>query len=191
MNQVAEQNLPRDQIFTAPAWADLRGRLSPRWRKLLLTVHVALSVGLVGADLSVILLGITALVTGNPELVRAGYLAMDILASNMMLPLAVGALVSGVVIALSTPWGLARYYWVLVKLVLTILALTALVLVLRPRLEQAAALVLNAPPADLAAGMGPLGVISFVGPIGALSVLLINMALAYYKPWGQVKRLRS
>ena len=156
MNQVAEQNLPRDQIFTAPVWADLRGRLSPRWRKLLLTVHVALSVGLVGADLSVILLGITALVTGNPELVRAGYLTMDILASNMMLPLAVGALVSGVVIALSTPWGLARYYWVLVKLVLTILALTALVLVLRPRLEQAAALVLNAPPADLAAGMGPL-----------------------------------
>jgi hypothetical protein len=189
---MAEQSLPRVQPYATPVRAQQRGRLSPRWRKLLLTVHVGISVGLIGADLSVITLGITALASSNPELIRAAYLVMEILAGRVMLPLAAGALLSGILIGLATPWGLARYYWVLSKLVLTVAALTALVFVLRPRLDQAAAVALSAMPADLAAaGIGPLGVAAVIGPSGALLALLINTILAYYKPWGQVKLRRS
>ncbi len=43
--------------MTAPARAEQPGRLPTRWRKLLLTVHVVVSVAVLGADLSVITLG--------------------------------------------------------------------------------------------------------------------------------------
>lgn len=162
--------------------------LSPRWRKLFLTVHVAVSVGAVGADLSVIILGITGLTGGSPELIYASYLAMELLVETALMPLALGALFTGVLLGAGTPWGLTRYYWVLAKLVLTIAALTALVLLLRPKVNQAAAEVLQVPLADLVTeGIGPVAIILAAGPAVAFLILIITAILAIYKPWGKTR----
>jgi hypothetical protein len=177
--------------IAAPARAEQPGKLSPWWRKLLLTVHLALSVGVIGADLSMITLGITGLMSGSAELIRASYLAMEMLADSILLPLAFAALLTGILLALGTPWGLTRYYWVLTKFVLTIAAVTALVFVLRPRISQAAANVLQVSLADLAVnGIGQVGVVVTAGPTGALLVLLTATILAVYKPWGQIRLIR-
>jgi hypothetical protein len=47
-------------------------------------------------------------------------------------PLVLAAPLTGILLGIGTPWGLARHYWVLAKLVLTIAVATAAVFVLRP-----------------------------------------------------------
>ena len=65
---------------TAPTRAHQTGRLSPRWRNLLLIVHIVVSVGVIGTDVVLVALGATGLVSGKPELIRAAYLVMGLLA---------------------------------------------------------------------------------------------------------------
>ena len=161
-------------------------RLSHRWRNLLLTVHVVTSVGVLGLDIVLLALGMTGLVSNNADLIRAGYLTMGLLADTLLLPLAIGSLVTGIVVGLGTHWGLTRHLWVLAKLVLTIGTATAAVLVLRPALNRAAAYAVAVPLAELqAGGSGPIGRAVTIAPATALLVLLTAVTLAVFKPWGR------
>ncbi len=119
------------------------------------------------------------LMSGAPELIRASYLVMELLIEAILLPLAPAALLTGLLLGLGTSWSLTRYYWVLTKLVLTISAVTVLVFVLRPRITQAAAEVLQVPLAELATtGIAQVGVAGTIGPAVALLVLITTATLA-------------
>lgn len=166
--------------------------LPPRWRKLLLTVHVVVSVGLIGADLTVIILGITGLTSSIPELIRASYLAMELLIGTALIPLALGALLTGILLGIGTQWGLTRYYWVLTKLMLIIVAITALVFLLRPRITRVATEVLHVPLANLLAmEIGAAGIAVIIGPSVAVLILITAAILGIYKPWGQIRSGRK
>jgi hypothetical protein len=166
-------------------------QLSRPWRNLLLTVHVVVAVGVLGVDLVLLTLGVTGLASHDAALTRAVYLTMGLLADTILLPLAIGALASGVLLGIGTNWGLTRHYWVLSKLVLTIGLATVAVFVLRPALDRAAAQVVATPLAELsAAGIGQLARVAAVAPAAALLVLLTAVAFAIFKPWGRI-RLRS
>lgn len=161
-------------------------RLSPGWYKFLLTLHIIIAVGLIGADITVIILSVTGLTSGIPDLIRASYLAMDLLVNTALIPLAAGALVTGILLGVGTHWGLTRYYWVLTKLGFILVAITALVFLLRPRINQIAAEVLQRPLADLSAlDLGPAGVAVIVGPSVAILILITAAVLGIYKPWGK------
>ena len=163
-------------------------QLPPRWRNMLLTTHIVVAVGVLGADLVLLTLGITGLASRDPELVRAGYLAMGLLAEAVLLPLALAAPLTGILLGLGTPWGLTRHTWVLTKLVLTIAVATAAVFVLRPALDRAAAQALQVPLAELpTTGIGQLGVAVTLAPAAALGVLVAIVTLAVFKPWGQTR----
>jgi hypothetical protein len=163
-------------------------RLPPRWRNLLLTVHIVVAVGVLGSDLVLLTLGVTGLASRDPELIRAGYLAMGLLGEAVLLPLALAAPLTGILLGLGTAWGLARHWWVLTKLVLTIAVATAAVFVLRPALNRAAAQALQVPLAELPAiGIGQVGVAVTLAPAGALLVLIAIVTLAVFKPWGQTR----
>jgi hypothetical protein len=165
-----------------------RQRLRPRWRNLLLIIHIAVAVGVLGADIVLLTLGITGLASRDPELIRAGYLAMGVLAEAVLLPLALAAPITGVLLGLGTRWGLTRHWWVILKLVLTIGLATAAVFVLRPALNRAAAQALLVPMAELPiTGIGPTGVAVTLAPLGALLVLISTVTLAVFKPWGQTR----
>jgi hypothetical protein len=105
---------------TTPTRTRPSRRLPPRRRNLLLTTHVVVAVGVLGTDLVLLTLGTTALVSGDPELVRASYLAMGLLADAVLEPLALAAPLPGILVGLGTPGALTRHTWVLAKLVLTI-----------------------------------------------------------------------
>jgi hypothetical protein len=166
-------------------------RLPQRWRNLLLTLHIVVAVGALGTDAGLLTLGVTGLVSGDANVIRAAYVAMDVLVSAVLLPLAAGALLTGVLLGLGTHWGLTRHYWVLTKLVLTIVVATAAVVSLRPSLDQAAAIALSVPLAELpTVGIGRVGVGVTVAPAVALLVLISTVILAVYKPWGQRQRSR-
>src|SRR5918992_4710874 len=96
--------------------------MTPRLRKFALTAHVTCSVGWLGAVAGFLALAIAALRSRGPETVRAAYIAMELTGWYVIVPLCLAALVTGLVMSLGTPWGLFRYYWVLVKFLLTIIA---------------------------------------------------------------------
>lgn len=151
--------------------------LSRRVRRATLVLHVAVSVGWLGMDAVLLVLGATAVLTDDPELTHACVVAMDAAAGTMLIPVSLLALVTGVVGGLGTKWGLVRYWWVLVKLVVTLVAATLSIFLLRGTLAEAA----GAAPADL---NRPELV---VPPTVALVLYVTMTALSVLKPWGRTR----
>jgi hypothetical protein len=102
--------------------------LSPAARRAALFVHVTVSVGWTGALLCYLALSVAAWRSQDPETVRGAWTAMDVTGWWVIVPLAIGSLVSGVVLSLGTRWGLFRYYWVLLAFILTSFAVLVLLL---------------------------------------------------------------
>ncbi|HKA60142.1 MAG TPA: hypothetical protein VKD28_16110 [Gemmatimonadales bacterium] len=152
--------------------------MTPGSRKLLLTVHLVFSVGWVGAVVAYLVLGISAVATSNPENARAAWIAMDVTGWYAIVPLAVGSLLTGILMALGTPWGLFRYYWVLISFALTIFSVSILLLHM-PTVSAQALVARGADPAAL----GGLGGDLF-HPAAGLFILLVVTVLNVYKPRG-------
>lgn len=76
--------------------------MDPRLRKLTLTIHVATSVGLLGSISAFLALAIIALVTFNDFVLSACYIAMDLMTRYVVVPLALAALLTGVIQSLGT-----------------------------------------------------------------------------------------
>src|SRR5260221_3765842 len=96
--------------------------LSHGLRKAALTAHVTSSIGWFGAVAAFLALALAGLFSQDQELVRAAYLVMGLTTRFVIVSLALVGLFTGVVSSLGTRWGLFRYYWVLMKLVITVLA---------------------------------------------------------------------
>ncbi|MFD2027322.1 DUF2269 domain-containing protein [Promicromonospora aerolata] len=146
----------------------------------MLTVHVASSVGWIGAIVAYIALNMPVYFSNDEEAVRAACLMMEPVLRYALIPLAAVALVTGIVQALGTPWGLLRHYWVTISLVLTAFAFVILVLHL-PAVEAMAAVA-----ADPMADTGQLGGDLFHA-VGGLVVLLVPLVLNIYKPRGMTR----
>lgn len=103
--------------------ARMKPKISKRTRQLLVFLHVAVSVGWMGAGAANVVLAMTAGYTATDDVRRVCYFLMDQVDVFVIIPLAFAALVSGLLLCWVTPWGLARYWWVLVKLVLTVVVI--------------------------------------------------------------------
>ncbi len=148
----------------------------PRVRKVILTAHVVSSVGWLGAVVAYIALDVAALAGRDIEAVRSAYVAMELVALYVIVPLALASVVIGVVNALTTSWGLFRHYWVLVKFLLTLVASTVLLLETETIRSMAAVARSGVDPRDLPG--------SLPHSIGGLIILLILTVLSIYKPRG-------
>src|SRR5215471_13385379 len=102
--------------------------MTPNLRKFALTVHVASSVGLLGSIGAFLTLAIAGLNGQDTQIIRAAYLAMDLVARFIIVPLAFASLLTGLIQSLGTPWGLFRHYWIVAKLAVTIFATAVLLL---------------------------------------------------------------
>jgi hypothetical protein len=89
-------------------------------RQLLVFLHVTTSLGWMGAGAANVVLAVTGATTRSAEVRRVAYGLIDRIDVFLVIPLAFGTLVGGVLVSLATPWGLVRHWWVLVKLVLTV-----------------------------------------------------------------------
>ena len=153
--------------------------VTPRIRKFVLTAHVASSVGWLGAVVAYLALDIAAVTGQDVQTVRAAFLAMELTALYAIVPLALASVLIGVINALITPWGLFRHYWVLMKLVLTVLATVILLLETQTISDMASVAASGADPRELPGSLLHSG--------GALLVLLVTTTLAIYKPPGMTR----
>ena len=154
-------------------------RLSPRLRKLALTVHIICSVGWLGAVVTFLVLAVVGLTSHDEEAVRGVYLVMEPTAWIVLVPLAVLSLLTGMIQSLGTIWGLFRHYWVLFKLLITALA----TIVLLTYMETFRVM------ADVAAdSTTDLAMVRNASPVihAALALLglLVAVTLSVYKPQG-------
>jgi len=152
--------------------------MTPGVRKLALTVHLTCSVGWIGAVVAYLALGIAAVTSLEVQTVRAAWTAMDVIGWWAIVPLAIAALVTGLLMSLGTHWGLFRHYWVLISLVLTIVSTVVLVLHM-PTVSAMAKLAQTVDGTNLRALGGDL-----FHPAVGLVVLLAIAVLNVYKPSG-------
>ena len=153
-------------------------RMTPWWRKLVLVVHLAVSVGWIGGVLVYLALGLRAVSGQDEQTVRAAWMAMELSGWYVLVPLAGATVATGLVMSLGTRWGLFRHYWVLISFLLTGFAAVVLVLHM-PSVSAAAEVARHADGTRLRALGGDL-----FHAIFGLVVLLAALVLNVYKPPG-------
>jgi hypothetical protein len=161
----------------------------PKWimpsrlRKLALTSHLTFSVGWLGAVAAYLALAVVGMTNPDADMARAAYRAMEVIGWAIIVPSSIASLLSGVVQSLGTEWGLFRYYWIVVKFSLTVVA-TAVLLMHIPTVSRMARL---AATSALASGdFATLRLQLLVHAVGGLLVLIATTAVSVYKPWGRI-----
>ena len=156
--------------------------MTPFLRKLGLTVHITASVGWLGAVAGFLVLAIAGLLNENAVVVRSSYITMELISWFIIVPFSLGALLTGVVQSIGTTWGLFRHYWILVKIILTLVTIIILLVHMQPISYMA----------EIASGATLSGSdfrglrIQLIADAGAaLLVLLIITTISVYKPWGK------
>ena len=162
--------------------------MSSRLRKFVLTSHVTVSVGWLGAAAAYLSLAVVGIVSRDDDMARAAYRSMEPIGWAVIIPASLATLISGVVQALGTEWGLFRHYWIVAKLVLTTVA-TGVLLMHIPNVSRMARI---AVATTLSTGdFRLLRIQLVVHAVGGLLVLLTVTALSVYKPWGRIRSARA
>jgi len=142
-------------------------------RRTLVAVHIVSAVGLIGADLALLALGVRGAAGAPPAEV---YPAMSLIAGSLMLPLGLVALSTGLVLVRVTGVRLSTG-WVAAKLAITTALAVALVLLIVPGLAAAA---------EAATGAGaaqPERSLAYaIAPAASATLLTSNVLLATFKP---------
>lgn len=158
--------------------------MPPALRKIALSAHVACSVGSLGGVAAFFALAVAALASQNMAIVSAGYTAMDLIASYVVVPLVFASVLTGVIQSLGAPWGLFQHYWVVTKLVVmvfvTVILLQQLELINYLAAAAAAGTVLSPDLSDFR--MSPV-----VHSGAGLLVLLLPVLLSLFKPRGMTR----
>lgn len=156
-----------------------------RTRKLWLVLHLLSAGAWIGIDVVVAVLVAVGRFGGSPERRGLAYQALGAFVVWPMLTSGLVCLVTGLVLGWFTKWGLLRYWWVAVKLVLNLILCTLIVVVLRPGMAE-----VSEYGAALSAGVPTsfdVGDLVFP-PIVSLTTLSLATVLAVYKPWGRLRR---
>ena len=154
--------------------------MNPLIRKFALTAHIVFSVGWLGAVASFLALAVAGFASQNIQLVRGLYLAMELTGWYVIVPFCLASLISGIVQGLGTKWGLLSYYWVLYKLLITIVS-TLILFAFTKTLTRLGELAADA----------TVSVNTLRNPSPVVHASLAVLALAFttilsvYKPWGK------
>lgn len=156
-------------------------KLPPRVRRVVLAIHLATAVGWIGAVAAFLALALVGLSSPDGQLVRGVYLAMAAIAWWVIVPACAAAAASGLAQALGSPWGVARHYWIIFKLLLTLFAAFSLAVHMQS-IQQLSDVAGAGPIApDLLVAMRRQLVIA---PAAAIVLLLTNLGLGVVKPRG-------
>jgi hypothetical protein len=163
--------------MTAAATATTRPRrFGRRTRNVVLTLHIVVSVGLLGDSAGFLAVAIRRAASDDPAFIDAAHDLLGTFALFFGIPLSFLALLTGVALGLGTPWGVFRHPWVIAKLVLIVTVIVVGATVLRPVLAD-----------DTATGDVPL----IVGAAYDVAALATATALAVFKPGKAVRRAAS
>ena len=155
--------------------------MTPGLRKFMRTAHITFTVGWLGTVVAFLVLAIAGLISQDVKTVQAAYIAMELTARFVIVPLSLAPLLlTGPILSLGTPWGLFRHYWILAKLLINILS-TIILLVHRQPISYLSRV---AAAGTLSSADRGAQVQLVVAAAAGLLALLVATALAVYKPRG-------
>lgn len=168
-----------------------RSRTGPRvrmpigFRRVVLVFHLLSAGAWIGIDVIVAVLVLIGWFGGDAAVRGLAYQALATFVVVPMLVAGLCCLLSGLALGLATKWGLARYWWVLIKLALNLILCTLIVVALNPGMDQVAAA-----GSRLSSGSAPGAELStlFFPPAVSLTALSVAVVLSVFKPRARVGR---
>ena len=157
--------------------------MNSRVSKMMLTTHITFSVGWIGTFAAFLALSMVGLVSSD-AVVRSCYVAMEIVAWFVIIPFCLASLLTGLVQALGTHWGLFKHWWIFVKLVLTVIATLILILHMQPISYLAELATQKEGSFDELQG---LRIRIVADAAAAILVLTAITTVSVYKPWGKIQ----
>lgn len=158
-------------------------RLPRRWRKAVLVLHIVSGVGWVGVDFALLPLVVTGLTAEDGETAAASYRAIATLVPWTVPALSLLIVITGTLLGLGTKWGLLRYWWVIVKLVISLVLMLLVFFVLFPAASSLE--VTSATTGDeVRAALGD-PMMFLYPPVVSCSLLVFSAVLSVVKPWGR------
>ena len=151
--------------------------MTPPLREAALTAHIVSSVGWLGAIVPYLALAIAGLTGSEAQMARAAFVSMEVIGWYVIVPFSLAALLTGLVQALGTQWGLFRHWWILAKFALTIVAVAVL---LRHMQDVSRVAQLARATTVSAADFRP----ELIHVAGGLLIVLAATMLSVFKPWG-------
>ena len=159
-------------------------RLSGPARRLVRLLHLVAALGWLGVDVVLAVLAVTAFTSDDARIVAACYTALEIFAVPVLLTLGLTTLASGLVLSLASGWGIVRYWWLTLKLLINVVLSGLVLVLLQPRLGEAGIAAhriddtllerLDNIPTDLL----------FPGFVSGAALLAASV-LGTFKPWGR------
>ena len=160
-----------------------RGRLSRRQRQAVLVLHIVSAVGWIGVDFALLPLVITGLTTDDGPTAAAAYRAVAVFVPWTIPALSLLIVSTGVLLGLGTKWGLVRYWWVTVKLVISLILTTLVFVSLLPAVRSLE--VTSATTGDeVRAALGDPTVFLYPPVVSSLA-LITAVVLSVKRPWGR------
>jgi hypothetical protein len=157
-----------------------------RTRKAVLVAHIVTAGAWIGLDVVMGLLVYRALTTDAVATRAVSLQALEMVATWPLATLSLLCLATGVLLGLGTQYGLVRFWWVAVKLVLNVVLAGLVLMLLGPGVTEAGEYgrALGAgtalPGADLSQLVYP--------PVVSTTALVVATVIAVYKPWGRLRR---
>ena len=163
-------------------------RLGRRARRTTLLTHIAAAGAWLGLDVVLGVLVGTALLTGDGQRAAVALQSLGLFAVWPLVVVGLVCLVSGLLLGLGSTYGLVRYWWVAVKLVLNVTLVSLVLVLLRPVVGDSS----EAARTALLEGTAPPAVGDLVyPPVVSTTLVLVAMTLSVFKPWGAIRRRGS
>lgn len=158
-------------------------RLRGTARRLVLLAHLIAALGWLGVDVVLGVLTVTAFTSDDLDRVATSYRALEVFAVPLLLVFGLSALASGVLLSVASGWGLIRYWWVAVKLVLNVVLSGLVLILLEPTVGEAARQAAQVDP-SLLDRLGRIPTDLLFPPFVSGTALLVASLLGTVKPWG-------
>jgi hypothetical protein len=157
-------------------------RLGASTRKWVIVVHAVCGIGWMGVDIALFLLLLNARTTTNAMEAIAGYKAVSLIVPIAVPPLCLGILVTGLLLGWGTPWGVLRYWWVFIKLLLSLLMTVLVFVLLLPGIHALPDLARSLTADAVRARLGPAGIQLMFPPAVSFAMLAAATVLSIFKP---------
>ncbi|AEI40372.1 hypothetical protein [Paenibacillus mucilaginosus] len=162
-------------------------KLSMKAKQAIITVHVLSVVCWLGGAAVMLLLGLHVLRAESGDQLHYTLENMHLVDVVMIRYTALVALLTGLVLSIWTHWGLFKYYWIVIKLILTVGLIVFGIQYMGSWLSQLMRdgdllrdLALGAP------GFRQTGYSLMGGAIANIAALVFMTAISYFKPFGKI-----
>ncbi|GHO93187.1 hypothetical protein KSF_032350 [Reticulibacter mediterranei] len=162
-------------------------KLTITQRRWLISAHILFSIIWIGTSLCLLILALTALGTSDPSMLHIIYLLAEVLDKTLIWGSSIGALATGFLLSILTHWGLLRFYWIIVKEVLSIFSFALGYAGLHTWLTHLGTMT-AVQSSDTIQAAYPLTLhIYIAGCTLELAALVIMVIISVFRPWGQFK----